>query len=111
MKEYDDPLTVELRTEREVVVFLQAVGMGTSFFEDIGMERGAAALSNLQIRLVDGYESEVLGALNEYDPGGGVLGATDATGGAMQEMSPEAAVSQMAEQDELDPDSLNDGGL
>jgi len=111
MKEYDDPLTVELQTEREVAVYLQAVGMATPFFEDVGMVRGAAALSNLQIRLIDSHESEVIDALNEYDRGGGVLGTSDATDGMMQQMSTEAAVSQLAEQDELDPDSIGDGGL
>lgn len=107
MQEYDEPLTLELRTEREVTMFMAAVGTGAAFYSDVGMTKGAAALANLQIRLATEETDRVIGAINQYSDSG-FLGGT--LGGG-EEMSPEAAVSAMVEHGEEDPDKLTEGGL
>jgi len=107
MEEYDEPLTLELRTEREVVMFMAALGTGAAFYSDFGMMRGAAALSNLQIRLASSDTQRVIDAIGQYSDSG-VLGDNL---GSMQEMSPEAAISRMVESGEQDPDKITEGGL
>ncbi len=107
MEEFDEPVTLELRTEREVAVLMFSLGLGAGALLDSGMEQGAQALSNLQIRTAKADGQRVSQALNEYGDGG-ILTSTAA---GATEMSPDAAVSEMAEKEEVDPDEVTRGRL
>lgn len=107
MEEYDDPIEIELRTSREVLVFFYAAGIGATEMLAMGNIQGAQALSNLQIRLSNSDEMRVQEAIEEY----GDMGIMFADGNMHEGMSATAAVSQMAEQDEVDPDETVQGGL
>lgn len=103
MEEYDEPLTLELRTEREVTVLFFALGLGAGAMAQEGRIKGAAACSNLQVRAATGDQQRVADALEGYTDGGVLPG--------MGAMSNEAALARLVEEGETDPEEVTEGGL
>jgi len=103
MDEYDEPLTVELKTDRELAVFMFVTGLGAKTLQHDNRLAGAQAVSNLQIRLASADPDRLCSALSEYGTGGVMNG--------MGEMSTEAAISSLASEEETDPDEATNGML
>lgn len=106
MKEYDDPLALELHTSREVTALLISLGVGVQAMEGDNRLAGAQAAANLQIRVASQDAQEVAKAVDEHLDGG--LWIKD---GEEEQISGQAAVGQLSSQDEQDPDEVTKGQL
>lgn len=107
MEEYDEPLTVELRTDREVTAFIFATGLAAGVMEGNGLIGGAQALSNLQIRLASQDAKRVQDAIDQYSDEGLVGDVREGVG----KMSTAAGIGSLADADERDPDEVTEGML
>jgi len=103
MDEDDDSIQLELTTDREIVVAMHAMAIGGAFLVEHNHISGAQAASNLQIRLASDNPERVKSALDMHAEGGMM---TD-----LGEMSNEAAIGALVEEEEVDPDEATEGML
>lgn len=103
MEQFDEPITIELRTEREVLVTMFGLGVGASQLEMTRNPAGARAALNIQIRIAKADTETVLESVSGYS--NGVIVGSEGM------MSVPAAIASLADEDEVDPDEFNEGSL
>lgn len=100
MEEYDEPLILKLETPRELSAAFFAIGLGAAALHDEHRVKGAASLSNLQIRLATEYPKRVTDSLEGANMGGSMIGAHDGA------ISNDLAIAELVDHDEVDPEEV-----
>lgn len=103
MDELDEPIQIELRTEREVISLMLSLGVGAEVLLADGHVKGMAVCSNLQIRIAKSDPELLQEVLESYSAGGFLAGEGT--------MSNEAALAHLLDAEESDPEEVTRGSL